>query len=110
MGLVCPSSGCVFLPQPSDVETESEEYESLNDTETDVEFEEQDGIVMVKESPDLQVSTCPMLVLGTPTNTGLEGRTSVLVPLAAEGVSGVSQTTLNFVRSLTGFVLPFYRV
>lgn len=95
------------------METDSEEYESLNDTEIDVEFEEQDGIVMVKESPDLQVSACPSLavdlVLGAPTNTGLEGRTSVLVPLATEGVSGVTQTTLNFMRSLMGLVLPFHR-
>ncbi|XP_033926820.1 WW domain-binding protein 11-like [Melopsittacus undulatus] len=41
--------------KPSDVETDSEEYETQNDTEADLEFEEQDGIVMLKESLDLQV-------------------------------------------------------
>ncbi|XP_030365618.1 uncharacterized protein LOC115618319 [Strigops habroptila] len=41
--------------KPSDIETDSEEYESQNDTEADLELEEQDGIVMLKESLDLQV-------------------------------------------------------
>ncbi|KAM8986760.1 uncharacterized protein PRD47_018250 isoform 2-T2 [Ara ararauna] len=44
----------------SDVETDSEEYESQNDTEVDLEFEEQDGIVMLKESLDLQSSSMTM--------------------------------------------------
>lgn len=56
MGLVCPSSDCLFPSQPSDVETDSEEYKSQNDTEADLELEEQDGIHMLKESSDLQVS------------------------------------------------------
>ncbi|KAI6072225.1 Ww domain-binding protein 11-like protein [Aix galericulata] len=42
--------------EPSDLETDSEEYKSQNDTETDLEFEEQNGIVMLKESSALQVS------------------------------------------------------
>ncbi|XP_040983753.1 uncharacterized protein LOC121233699 [Aquila chrysaetos chrysaetos] len=40
--------------EPSDVETDSEEYKSQNDTEADLELEEQDGISMLKESSDLQ--------------------------------------------------------
>lgn len=56
MGPVCPSSECLFPPQPSDVETDSEEYKSQNDTETDLELEERDGTIMLKESSDLQVS------------------------------------------------------
>ncbi|KAM9515819.1 uncharacterized protein ACIB01_017733 isoform 3-T3 [Guaruba guarouba] len=51
----------------SDVETDSEEYESQNDTEVDLEFEEQDGIVMLKESLDLQVENIkPADVSDTP--------------------------------------------
>lgn len=38
------------------METDSEEYQSQNDTETDLEFEEQDGTIMLKDSSDLQVS------------------------------------------------------
>lgn len=53
---MCPFSDYFFPPQPSDVETDSEEYETQNDTEADLEFEEQDGTVMLKESLDLQVS------------------------------------------------------
>ena len=56
MGPVCPSSDCLFPPQPSDVETDSEEYKSQNDTEADLELEEQDGITTLKESSNLQVS------------------------------------------------------
>ncbi|XP_010114165.1 PREDICTED: uncharacterized protein LOC104476154, partial [Chlamydotis macqueenii] len=41
--------------EPSDVETDSEEYESQNDTEVDLELEEQDGTIVLKESSDLQV-------------------------------------------------------
>ncbi|XP_009327353.1 PREDICTED: uncharacterized protein LOC103921160 [Pygoscelis adeliae] len=41
--------------QPSDVETDSEEYKSQNDTEADLELEEQDGTIILKESPDAQV-------------------------------------------------------
>ncbi|XP_013051714.1 uncharacterized protein [Anser cygnoides] len=41
--------------EPSDVETDSEEYKSQNDTETDLEFEEWDGTVVLKESSALQV-------------------------------------------------------
>ncbi|XP_064898330.1 uncharacterized protein LOC102094299 isoform X2 [Columba livia] len=50
--------------EPSDVETDSEEYNSQNDTDLDLEeqdgnagleHEEQDRTVLLKESPDLQV-------------------------------------------------------
>eukprot|EP00075_Anas_platyrhynchos_P006270 XP_012965038.1 uncharacterized protein LOC101803471 [Anas platyrhynchos] len=41
--------------EPSDLETDSEEYKSQNDTEADLEFEEQDGVVLLKESSALQV-------------------------------------------------------
>lgn len=50
------------------------------------------------------------LVLDTLANTGLEGCVLILIPLATEGqVSGVTQTTLNFTRSLMSFGLPFHR-
>ncbi|XP_062485443.1 uncharacterized protein LOC134169169 isoform X2 [Pezoporus occidentalis] len=53
--------------KPSDVETDSDEYETQNDTEADLEFEEQDGIVMLKESLDLQVENIkPAHVNDTP--------------------------------------------
>ncbi|XP_061212110.1 uncharacterized protein LOC133213702 [Neopsephotus bourkii] len=53
--------------KPSDVETDSEEYETQNDTEADLEFEEQDGILMLKESLDLQVENIkPANVNDTP--------------------------------------------
>ncbi|XP_061322633.1 uncharacterized protein LOC133276126 [Pezoporus flaviventris] len=53
--------------KPSDVETDSDEYETQNDTEADLEFEEQDGIVMLKESLDLQVENIkPTHVNDTP--------------------------------------------
>ncbi|KAK4808028.1 hypothetical protein QYF61_017048 [Mycteria americana] len=39
----------------SEVETDSEEYKSQNDTEADLEFEEQDGTIMLKDSSDIQV-------------------------------------------------------
>ncbi|XP_065555805.1 uncharacterized protein LOC136024418 isoform X2 [Lathamus discolor] len=53
--------------KPSDVETDSEEYETQNDTEADLEFEEQDGIVILKESLDLQVENIrPADVNNTP--------------------------------------------
>ncbi|XP_019368892.1 PREDICTED: uncharacterized protein LOC109294837 isoform X2 [Gavialis gangeticus] len=42
--------------EPSKSETDSEEYRSQNETETDLEFEEQDGVVMLKESPNPQVN------------------------------------------------------
>ncbi|CAM4712677.1 unnamed protein product [Caretta caretta] len=35
-------------------ETDSEEYRSQNDTETDLEFEEKDGVLVLKASPSLQ--------------------------------------------------------
>ncbi|KAM6040160.1 uncharacterized protein LJ206_020299 [Theristicus caerulescens] len=41
--------------EPSDVETDSEEYKSQNDTEADLELEEQDETIMLKEPSDLQV-------------------------------------------------------
>ncbi|XP_019412613.1 PREDICTED: uncharacterized protein LOC109324932 isoform X3 [Crocodylus porosus] len=44
------------LFQPSKSETDSEEYRSQNETETDLEFEEQDGVVMLKELPNPQVN------------------------------------------------------
>ncbi|XP_019345455.2 uncharacterized protein LOC102569169 isoform X2 [Alligator mississippiensis] len=44
------------LFQPSKSETDSEEYRSQNETETDLEFEEQDGVVVLKESPNPQVN------------------------------------------------------
>lgn len=44
------------LPQPSEVDTDTEEYKSQNNTETDLEFEEHEGAIMLKESLDLQVS------------------------------------------------------
>ncbi|XP_054038306.1 uncharacterized protein LOC128900811 [Rissa tridactyla] len=43
-----------------EVETDSEEYQSQNDTETDLEFEEQDGTIMLKDSSDLQSCTLTM--------------------------------------------------
>ncbi|PKU29057.1 ww domain-binding protein 11-like protein [Limosa lapponica baueri] len=42
--------------EPSDLETDSEEYMSQNDTEADLELDEQDGIIMLKDSSDLQAS------------------------------------------------------
>ncbi|XP_019412612.1 PREDICTED: uncharacterized protein LOC109324932 isoform X2 [Crocodylus porosus] len=42
--------------EPSKSETDSEEYRSQNETETDLEFEEQDGVVMLKELPNPQVN------------------------------------------------------
>lgn len=53
---MCPSSNYLFPSQPSDVETDSEEYKSQNDTEADLELDEQDGTIMLKESSDFQVS------------------------------------------------------
>lgn len=48
------------------------------------------------------------LVLDTLANTGLEGCVLILIPLATEGqVSGVTQTTLNFMRSLMSFGAAF---
>ncbi|GAB0200551.1 hypothetical protein GRJ2_002520600 [Grus japonensis] len=41
--------------EPSDVETDSEEYKSQNNTEADLELDEQDGTIMLKESSDFQV-------------------------------------------------------
>lgn len=50
------------------------------------------------------------LVLDTLANTGLEGCGLILIPLPTEGqVSGVTRTTLNFMRSLMSFGLPFHR-
>ncbi|XP_010079023.1 PREDICTED: uncharacterized protein LOC104467091, partial [Pterocles gutturalis] len=40
--------------EPSDTETDSEEYKSHNDTDADLEPEEQDGTIMLKECSDLQ--------------------------------------------------------
>ncbi|XP_053906015.1 uncharacterized protein LOC128849239 isoform X2 [Cuculus canorus] len=40
--------------EPSDEETDSEEFRSHNDTEADLELDEQDGTVALKESSDLQ--------------------------------------------------------
>lgn len=53
---MCLSSDCLFPPQPSDVETDSEEYRSQNGTKEDLELEEQDKAAMLKESSDVQVS------------------------------------------------------
>ncbi|XP_067413960.1 uncharacterized protein [Emydura macquarii macquarii] len=39
--------------EPSQSEVDSEEYRSQNDTETDLEFEERDGVLVLKESPNL---------------------------------------------------------
>ncbi|XP_050766629.1 uncharacterized protein LOC127025613 [Gymnogyps californianus] len=46
--------------EPSDVETDSEEYKSQNDTEADLELEEQDGITTLKESSNLQSCSLTM--------------------------------------------------
>lgn len=48
--------GHLFSPQPSEVDTDTEEYKSQNSTETDLEFEEHEGAIMLKESLDLQVN------------------------------------------------------
>ncbi|KAH0625911.1 hypothetical protein JD844_034280 [Phrynosoma platyrhinos] len=40
--------------EPTKSETDSEEYKSHNSTETDLEFEEKNGTVMLKELPTLQ--------------------------------------------------------
>ncbi|XP_042750424.1 uncharacterized protein LOC122193628 [Lagopus leucura] len=42
--------------EPSEVNTDTEEYESQNSTETDLEFEEHEGAIMLKESLDLQLN------------------------------------------------------
>ncbi|XP_030396667.1 uncharacterized protein LOC115638813 [Gopherus evgoodei] len=47
--------------EPTRSETDSEEYRSQNDTETDLEFEEKDGVLVLKESPSLQESGENML-------------------------------------------------
>lgn len=68
-GLVCPSphcpffraSLCLFSPQPSEVETDSEEYRSQNDT--DLELEEQSEATVLEPSA-VQVSV-PAPFLGT---------------------------------------------
>uniref|UniRef100_A0A8C9FC84 Uncharacterized protein n=1 Tax=Pavo cristatus TaxID=9049 RepID=A0A8C9FC84_PAVCR len=41
--------------EPSEVDTDTEEYKSQNSTETDLEFEEHEGAIMLKESSDLQL-------------------------------------------------------
>ncbi|KAG8454742.1 hypothetical protein GDO86_001096 [Hymenochirus boettgeri] len=38
--------------EPSNTDTDSEEHHSKNDTESDLEVEEKDGVVMLKESPN----------------------------------------------------------
>ncbi|XP_042333779.1 uncharacterized protein LOC121936064 isoform X2 [Sceloporus undulatus] len=40
--------------EPTKSETDSEEYKSHNSTETDLEFEEKNGMLMLKERPTLQ--------------------------------------------------------
>uniref|UniRef100_A0ABM5ELZ3 Uncharacterized protein n=1 Tax=Pogona vitticeps TaxID=103695 RepID=A0ABM5ELZ3_9SAUR len=40
--------------EPTKSETDSEEYRSQNSTETDLEFEEKNGVLMLKEKPTLQ--------------------------------------------------------
>ncbi|XP_039371855.1 uncharacterized protein LOC120391806 isoform X2 [Mauremys reevesii] len=47
--------------EPTRSETDSEEYRSQNDTETDLELEEKDGVLVLKESPSLQESAEHML-------------------------------------------------
>ncbi|XP_044854170.1 uncharacterized protein LOC123355684 isoform X1 [Mauremys mutica] len=47
--------------EPTRSETDSEEYRSQNETETDLEFEEKDGVLVLKESPSLQESGEHML-------------------------------------------------
>ncbi|XP_075759299.1 uncharacterized protein LOC142819043 isoform X2 [Pelodiscus sinensis] len=42
--------------EPTRSETDSEEYRSQNDTETDLEFEERDGVLELKDSPDGQAA------------------------------------------------------
>ncbi|CAM5176912.1 unnamed protein product [Eretmochelys imbricata] len=44
-------------------ETDSEEYRSQNDTETDLEFEEKDGVLVLKASPSLQLWESIMMAL-----------------------------------------------
>ncbi|XP_070588628.1 uncharacterized protein [Erythrolamprus reginae] len=46
-----------FEPSKSESETDSEEYKSQNDTEGDLEYEEKDGLVMLKEDPSLPGQT-----------------------------------------------------
>ncbi|XP_065434737.1 uncharacterized protein LOC101930779 isoform X2 [Chrysemys picta bellii] len=57
--------------EPTRSETDSEEYRSQNETETDLEFEEKDGVLVLMESQSLQ---------GTPTGENM--------PAAASGGGG----------------------
>ncbi|OXB70865.1 UNVERIFIED_CONTAM: hypothetical protein H355_010560 [Colinus virginianus] len=41
--------------EPSEVDTDTEEYKSQNNTETDLEFEEHEGAIMLKELVNLQL-------------------------------------------------------
>lgn len=79
----CIPQGHLFSPQPSEVNTDTEEYESQNSTETDLEFEEHEGAIMLKESLDLQVSGQQIQSWGGLAILGWKD-TSVLPPAAAE--------------------------
>ncbi|XP_043391990.1 uncharacterized protein LOC102945006 isoform X2 [Chelonia mydas] len=73
-------------------ETDSEEYRSQNDTETDLEFEEKDGVLVLKASPSLQLWENIMMALDqsmaapndhfTKVN---QARCGFMEPAAAEG-------------------------
>ncbi|XP_038240069.1 uncharacterized protein LOC119848385 isoform X2 [Dermochelys coriacea] len=73
-------------------ETDSEEYRSQNDTETDLEFEEKDGVLVLKASLSLQLWESIMMALDQsmdPPNDHFtkvnQARCGFMEPAAAEG-------------------------
>ncbi|EMP25745.1 hypothetical protein UY3_17186 [Chelonia mydas] len=61
----CCSTDCsrFHVNHQTQSETDSEEYRSQNDTETDLEFEEKDGVLVLKASPSLQLWENIMMAL-----------------------------------------------
>lgn len=93
----CIHWGTFSLPQPSEVDTDTEEYKSQNNTETDLEFEEHEGAIMLKESLDLQVSGQQTWSWGRFSNTQQGGHLQSFLPWLQKKASG-----MWFMESLIG--------